>query len=197
MLLKSIEEYRSNIRTFVRGLWNGTWDYYTFIDQMSLAIERGFTQAWYEGAKIYGISPSELTEEEHFRLTQEVNTERNYIGNIGQAIIVNSKAFGGKLEPLLSRAELWVAGYNRIRVLGSNYAARDQKQEWQYGDTKHCGDCWNYNGRVYRASVWRKHNVLPKIYSLECRGYHCQCKLVPTNNPMSKGYPPQPRGRMK
>jgi len=94
MLLKTIEGYRLNIRAGIRGLWNGTWDYYTFLDQMSLAIERGFTQAWYEGAKIYGISPGELTEEEHLRLLDEVNKETVFIANLGQAIVANSKAMG-------------------------------------------------------------------------------------------------------
>jgi hypothetical protein len=195
MLLKSIEGYRLNIRNAVRGLWNGSWDYFTFLDQMSLAIERGFTQAWYEGAKTYGVNPSELTDEEHNRLMQEVNKEIGFIYGLGQAIISNLKAFGGKLEPLYSRSELWVSGYNRVRILGSSYAAKDQKLEWQYGDAKHCGDCLNYNGRVYRASIWRKHNIQPHMYELECRGYNCQCKFVPTNKPANKGYPPRPRGK--
>lgn len=197
MLLKSIEGYRLNIRSAVRALWSGVWDYYTFIDAMSLAIERGFTQAWYEGAKIYGISPGELTQEEHNALASEVMKEIGFIGNLGQAINANTKAMGGKLSPFITRSELWVAGYNRVRTLGGMWAARDQKQAWRYGDTRHCADCLNYNGRVYRASVWRKHGIYPQMYELECRGYHCQCRLEVTNEPASKGYPPRPRGRMR
>lgn len=182
-----------NIRSAVRSLWNGNIDYYTFMDNMSLAIERGFTQAWYEGAKIYGISPAELTPEEHLRLTDEVNKEREFVRNLGQAITANSKISGGKLQPLITRAELWVAGYNRIRTLGSTYAARDQKQEWRMGATKeHCRSCQRYNGRVYRASTWRKHNIYPRMYDLECRGYNCQCDLYITNAPATPGYPPRP-----
>lgn len=150
MMLKTIEGYRLNIRSAVRALWSGVWGYYAFIDAMSLAIERAFTQAWYEGAKLYGINPEELTSEEHFVLTNEVNKEIGFIAGFGQTIVVNSKAFGGKIGPLLSRSELWVAGYNRIRIMGSSYAAKDQKLEWQLGATKeHCRDCAMYNGRVY------------------------------------------------
>jgi hypothetical protein len=194
MLLKSIEGYRLNIRSAVRSLWNGNIDYYTFMDNMSLAIERGFTQAWYEGAKIYGVSPSELTDEEHLRLTDEVNREREFVRNLGQAINTNSKVFGGKLQPLFSRAELWVSGYNRIRILGSSYAAKDQKQEWRIGITAkvHCSSCIKYNGRIYRSSTWRKHNIQPRMYDLECRGYHCGCGFYPTNAPATPGYPPRP-----
>lgn len=195
MLLKTIEGYRLNIRAGIRGLWNGTWDYYTFLDQMSLAIERGFTQAWYEGAKIYGVSPSELTEEEHVRLLEEVNKEVVFIGNLGQAIIANSKAMGGKLAPLFARAELWVAGYNRVRTMGEMYAARDQKLRFNLGMSKeHCVDCTKYNGKVYRASIWRKYDIQPRSYRLACRGYHCQCFFSPTNEPVTPGYPSRPSG---
>lgn len=173
-------------------MWNGSYDYYRFIDEMSLAIERGFTQAWYEGARAYGIEPSELTDVEHDRLMQEVNNEIGYVYNYGQDIMNNLRAFGGKLSPLLDRSDLWVSGYERIRILGSSYAAQDQKQEWVYGDTVHCRSCLKYNGRVYRASVWLKHNIQPKMYELECKGYHCECNLIPTNKPANKGYPPAP-----
>ena len=162
---------------------------------MSLAIERGFTQAWYEGAKVYGISPSELTIDEHMALTNEVNKEILFISGFGNSIVTNAKYFGGRLEPLLSRSELWVSGYNRVRTIGSTYAAKDQKQEWIYGDAKHCSDCSNYNGRVYRASVWKKYNIYPRMYALGCRGYNCKCELIPTNKPSSKGYPPAPKGK--
>lgn len=196
MLLKSVDSYRSNIRAAVRGLWNGYTNYFDFLDQMSLAIERCFTQAWYEGAKIYGINPSELSVEEINRLTLEVNKEVSYINGFIQSILSNSRALGGRLESLFSRADLWVSGYNRIRILASTYAAKDQKQEWVYGDAKHCRDCLTYNGKVYRASVWRKHGIYPRMYELECRGYNCKCQLVPTNKPANKGYPPRPKGKL-
>jgi len=196
MLLKSIEGYRLNIRSAVRALWSGVWDYYAFIDAMSLAIERGFTQAWYEGAKIYGVNPSELTEEEHMRLTQEVNTETGFINGLGQAIMANTKVMGGKLTPLITRAELWVSGYNRVRVLGSSYAAKDQKLQFNLGMSKeHCVDCTKYNGRIYRASTWRKYDIQPRSYSLACRGYNCLCFFSPTNAHATPGFPPRPSGR--
>jgi hypothetical protein len=196
MLLKSIEGYRLNIRASVRALWSGTWDYFEFIDQMSLAIERGFTQAWYEGAKIYGINPSELSEEEHAALTSEVNKETGYIYGLGQAINANTKALGGKLAPLISRAELWVSGYNRVRVLGSSYAAKDQKAIWRRGMTREsCVDCKRYNGRIHRMSVWRKYGAIPHAYELACRGYNCQCFYEITNLPATPGRPPSPTGK--
>jgi hypothetical protein len=195
MLLKSIEGYRLNIRAAVRSLWNGTWDYYTFMDNMSLAIERGFTQAWYEGAKIYGVNPSELTQEEHDAITAEVNKETGFVSPLGQAIMANTKVMGGKLEPLFARAELWVSGYNRVRVLGSTYASNDQKHVWVHGMTKEpCKDCTGYTDKVHRMSVWRKYGALPRAWELECHGFHCECHLDPTDLPASSGVPARPSG---
>ena len=141
MLLKTIEGYRLNIRSAVRGLWNSTWDYSNFIDQMMLAIERAYTQAWHEGAAMYGISPEDMTQEEHDRLTQEVMKETTFIHGFAQAIIDHNKAAGGKLEALFTRAEMWVNGYTRILNLSKALAAKDQKQIWTLHPAEHCESC--------------------------------------------------------
>lgn len=195
MLLKTIEAYRLNIRNAVRGLWNGEFDYFMFYDQMMLAIERGFTQAWYEGAKQYGILPSELSEEEHNAIRAEVSKEIAFVDGLGIFVEGHNRLSGGKLAAIYARAELWVAGYNRVRVLGSTYAAKDQKAEWIHGDTKEpCRDCTKYTGKVHRMSVWRKYGALPKAYELECHGYNCRCHLEPTDKPATPGRPASPSG---
>jgi hypothetical protein len=195
MILKNIQGYRLNIRASVRSLWNGNFDYYQFIDNMSLAIERGFTQSWYEGAALFGIKPNELTDDERNALRAEVAKERRFITPLAQAIVANSKINGGKLEPLFARAELWVSAYNRVRVLASSYAGRDRKMLWARGRTKiSCQDCIRYTGKVHRMSVWRKYGALPQSYQLTCRGYKCQCSLSPTDLPANSGHPARPRG---
>jgi hypothetical protein len=179
----------------VRGLWSGDFDYFTFYDQMMLSIERGFTQAWYEGAAMYGIKPSELTDIEHNALRSEIVKETNFIDALGQAVIARNRMSGGKLEPLYARTELWVSAYNRVMTLASTYAAADQKLEFLLGNSKeHCVDCVKYNGRVYRASTWRKYDIAPRSYRLACRGYHCRCEFVPTSKRCTPGFPPAPKG---
>lgn len=196
MILKSIDSYRANLRNAVRGLWSGDYDYFSFYDQMMLSIERGFTQAWYEGAAMYGVGPTELTEIERGALQAEIIKETNFIDALGQAIIARNRASGGKLEPLYTRTELWVSAYNRVMTLASTYAAADQKAEWVIGakQREHCRDCVRYNGKVHRLSVWRKYGAVPRSYDLACRGYHCGCELRVTSSPATPGRPPSPTG---
>jgi len=196
MILKSLDTYRANLRNAVRGLWSGDFDYFAFYDQMMLSIERGFTQAWYEGAKIYGINPSELSDEERDALRAEIIKETNFIDALGQAVIATNRASGGKLEPLYARTELWVAAYNRVITLASTYAAKDQKHIWRRGMTREsCRDCKRYEGKIHRMSVWRKYGAIPQSYDLACHGYHCMCSLEPTNAPATPGRPPSPTGK--
>jgi hypothetical protein len=190
MLLKTIQGYRLNIRAAVRGLWTGTWDYFSFVDQMMLAIERGYTQAWHEGALMYGIRPEDMTTEEHARLSAEVMKETTFINGFAQAIMDTNKVSGGKLEPLFYRAELWINGYNRVRVLGSTYAAKDQPLIWNLHPAEHCSACRSLSGKVKRSSYWAAH-VTPRSWSLNCRS-NCKCTLDPTNKPVSRG--PLPMG---
>lgn len=195
MLLKTIDAYRMNIRNAARGLWSGEWDYFAFYDQMMLSIERGFTQAWYEGAKQYGILPSELSEGEHEALRIEVSKEISFINGLGTFVEGHNRQSGGKLSAIYARAELWVSGYNRVRVLGATYAAKDQKLEYVKGDTLiSCADCKKYAGRVYRASTWRKHKIAPKMWELACHGVNCLCQFLPTDKPCTPGFPPKPSG---
>ena len=189
-----IDGYKINLRSAVRLLWSAQGDWADAWLMFQSAIRRAFTQAWLEGAKAYGISEEELTAEERTRLETEIAHETSYIGKFIDAIEAGSKANGGKLTPLLQRTELWVKGYERIRQLAKVYAAKDEKQEWIYGDTVHCEDCLRYNGRLYRASIWKKYNIQPKMYSLACHGFHCQCKLEPTDKKATPGRPPLPSG---
>jgi len=179
-----------NIRSSVRALWLGVWDYFSFVDAMMLAIERGYTQAWHEGAKVYGINPEDMTQEEHIRLTEEVMKETSFINGFAQAIIGNNKFVGGKLEPLFFRAEMWVQGYTRIMNIAKALAAKDQKLQWSLHPAEHCSSCRSLNGKVKRASYWVAH-VTPKSWSLQCRS-GCKCTLEPTDKPITRG--PLPMG---
>ncbi len=181
MEVKSFSAFRSAIRSSVRALWNGTWNWYEFWESMSDAIRVQYPLAWREGMRLAGMEPEAMTDEERARLALEINRDTRYIGGFGDAIERGSKANGGKLEPLLRRADLWAAGYNRIKELAMTYAANDPKYEWVMGPTReHCKDCLRLEGRVYRASRWKAADIAPRSHRLSCRGYHCLCELVRT-----------------
>lgn len=190
---KSIQEYRSAIRSAVRRLWLGG-EYFNFIDTMNFVLQRHLTAAWNEGAAICGIQPDELSDTELSARERFINEQFEYLLGFGDSIQEGSKASGGTLSTHFNRTELWVNRYEDAKNQSKLLACKDQKLKWIYGDTQHCNDCAKLNGRIYRASVWEKYNVYPQSRRLSCHGYRCQCRLEPTSDRANSGQPPRLRG---
>lgn len=191
---KAISDYRLAVRSAVRRLWLGESTVFDFFDTMNFSITRHLRVAWKEGAASCGINEDELTNQEIAVRDRLINEQFPYLLNFADAIEENSRASGGLLGPHLQRAELWIGRYNEAKNRAKMLACGDQKLKWVYGDTEHCEDCLNLNGRVYRASQWERYGLQPQSRSLACRGYRCQCQLVPTNEPATRGRPPSLRG---
>jgi len=187
-VLKSLSNYRSAVRSAVRGLWAGNMSYDQFVYSMIRAIDSQYPMAWQEGARSVGILPDEMSPEERARLNEEMFSEYRFIDRFARAIIAGNKENGGHLTPLFGRAERWVAGYNRIVNIAVTYARSDPKLKWKIDAPKEsCSSCVRLANRVKRASYWRAKGVYPKSWDkLHCRG-GCKCSLVPTNEPASKG----------
>lgn len=192
--MAGIDNYRMGLRFAVRGLWTGVIDRDQFDEQMRATINRRLKQAFDEGAAECGIKPGEFTEEENLALVQAILEELEHIDELAQRVEENSKKNKGKLTPLLTRVStLWVNKYNDFVNLGKQQVCGDEKLIWNLGSTKeHCRDCLNYNGRVYRASVWKRNKIKPQSKRLLCRGFRCLCELKPTNLPVTKGRVPAP-----
>lgn len=189
---KNASAYRSALRSLVRGYWSGQLGAFDFYDGMTTTIRRHYTQAWRGGMKLWGISPDEITEEEESRLRLETNVEIGYVAAFANAIASNSKENGGALTPLLERVELWVNNYGRIESLAASIAAGDKKMKWVRGPTEDgCIDCVKLDGRVYRASIWRKYGLEVRSKALSCGGWSCLCEFQSTDDPMTKGHPPK------
>jgi hypothetical protein len=185
---KSLSEYRTGIRSVIRGAWLGQYTLFQFTDAMRAVIERGLRQAWLEGAGQCGIAMDELTAPEVQAMLDMINGQMQYIITFGADIQDNSQANGGKLEPLFGRGEMWINRYNEARIRGGALACADQKREWIYGNTReHCRSCAGYVGKVYRYSVWQANGALPRTSALECRGFKCGCDLVPTTKRITPG----------
>jgi len=114
-LSKDAGAFAANLRGAVRGLWNGGWDRFEFLENMEIAIQRGFTQAWAEGAGECGIAPGDYSAEEEMALREAIFGQMPHLIGFAAAIEDNSKANGGKLGPLLSRVGMWANRYNEVR----------------------------------------------------------------------------------
>jgi hypothetical protein len=168
-------QYRRSIRSAVRGLWAGEFDYGQFYDAMLTAINFHVPRAWYAGARECGILPAELTKDEKLEMERAIAYELQWIDGFATAIEENSKASGGKLGPLFSRAEIWIGRWEGIKARAMALACADQKLKWTLGATeKPCGSCLKLNGKIKRASFWYESGILPRQHGaeyLECHGF--------------------------
>jgi hypothetical protein len=188
---KDAGAYKAAIRSAVRGLWNGEFDYDWFYDAMDTAIRYHTPLAWAAGAKECGILPNEYTKPERVALEQAINYELQWIDGFATAIEEGSKANGGQLGPLMSRAAIWTGRWEGVKAQAMTMACADKKLIWQRGQTEMgCRSCTRLDGKIKRASYWQEQGVLPRVHGsdkLECRGFRCDCTLSPTDEPASKG----------
>jgi len=191
LALKSLESFGASVRANVRGLWKGVYDDGEFVDGMYSTLLRGYTQAWNEGAALCGVMPADRTDAEQLELVRMIETDLSFAPGFAGDIETTDREEGGKLGPFLTRAELWVNGYNRVRSKAQQMACGDQKLEWVWDPVKeHCISCEMLNGRVHRASVWESFNIQPQSRYLVCRGFSCGCRFVVTDKPATRGRPP-------
>lgn len=186
---KSLSTFRTSIRAAVRGIFSGSIDALSGADAIFSAIRRGFTQAWYEGAKQAGILPDELTPDELKKLGEMIGDNNQYVGRFVDWIN-QIKANGGTVQSVFDRAEMWINRYEEVKATAQSMAAGDKKLRWILGNTeRHCRSCLKLNGRVHRASLWASKNIHPRMTDgrLACNGYRCDCRFMETDEPATKG----------
>lgn len=184
-------EYNSSLRAVARGLWTEAIDYMQAYQAMDLAIRAGITKAWYEGLKEAGIQPSEMSPDEEIALRQTIVSEQVRMNSFLTYCEQNTRATGVAWGKIVSKVELWAMRAREARNKALLMAKSDPKLIWALGRTeKHCSTCAKLNGKVKRASYWRKVGVQPQSPPnpyLECQGWRCDCTLSPTEEAMSKG----------
>lgn len=187
---KDIDGFALNVRANIRGLWNGDFDRFDFVDGMISAIERGFNQAWNEGAAKCGIQPNERTPEEESELRDIINEQFPHLPGFAADIDAGSKANGGALQPFLDRGDLWIRRYSEVVTRAQAMACANQKLKWKLGIAEHCRSCLKLADKVKRASYWHERGILPRVAGasyLECNGYRCDCRFEETDEPVSRG----------
>lgn len=187
--------YTANLRANARGLWLGIRSVSDFESTMRATLNRGFNQAWGEGAKQCGIQPNERTQEEVLKLDDLITFNFSFASGLGTWIEENSRDNGGKLGTIFTRMDMWARRYIEVKTIAGQMACGDLKMQWDWDPSKeHCEDCRKYNGRVHRNSVWHRWGIHPRSTVLACGGFKCGCKLNPTDLPVTPGRPPNPIG---
>ena len=193
-MAESIDTYGNRIRSYTASLWRGDINESEFASAMITLVEVGMRNAWLEGMAEAGIMEGEMNQDEIIALAQLISFQWNYIDGYANYIVENSRANGIKLNTLEPRMQMWINRYNESKNQALQMAKTDPKLEWVLGLTEHCADCKKYNGKVKRASYWKKIGARPQLPTLACKGINCECQLVPTDKPLSKGYLTPPSG---
>lgn len=193
---KNKADFRRAMRAAVRGLWQGYFDGFDFVDQFRAALTRGLTQAWHAGAAECGIKPDEFSDDETRALNNLIYGQLPYAPGFANEIITERErqaeegAVAGTLAKYFNRVDVWVNRYDEAKNQARVMACADKKLRWTLGRAEHCSSCVKLDGKVKRASYWYDNGIIPRVLGapyLECRGYRCQCSLVPTDEPLSKG----------
>jgi len=193
---KSESHYRASLRPAIRGLWNGSLDYYEAYEDMMSSIRRYFREAFLASAKLCGIAEDELTPEERRALEQAILNEYDFIDGLLVAVQANSRAEGGKLKPLYRRLDKWVTRYKDLESQAMQMTCADRKLAWRMNPAEHCVSCLKLSNKVKRASYWREHDIRPQSPKLQCMidaggTTVCKCNFEITDETLSKG--PLPR----
>src|SRR5512133_1859375 len=184
--IKTEGSYRRQVWNIIRDLYNGEIDEYQFVDDFNVFIDNQFGRAWREGARDMGVNPNQFTDEDYNELARRIEEEQGHMLQLADDLL-SARASQSGLEPFRGRADMYANRYNDILNAAHVWFGGKRMLEWQYGDTDHCNDCSRLNGIVASADDWKESGWQPQSRDLECGGYHCQCRLVPTDKPPTPG----------
>lgn len=188
---KSAATFKSSLNAVARALWKDQIDIFDFLNGIQSAISRGYEQAWQEGAAECFIRPEERTVEENNALVSFIYDANNYAFQLGEFIEANRES---PWSVISNRLSLWSNRYEQVKNKAKSMSCADQKLEWVLGDAEHCSTCLKLSGRVMRGSRWEELDIYPRdtrAGKLECRGFRCQCELVPTDKKITPGRLPR------
>jgi hypothetical protein len=169
-----------------------------FIRNMTILLDRycrqAFTDGFYDGG-VYGYEPLDDDEQWIFK---HVDGQQGFITQFAAKLYADDELTADELK---AKPDLWWSGsilpaYSE----GLLRASKDGAGKWMLGASeKHCNDCPRLHGKVYRFSTWKKllGGSLPPCDATECTSLGCNCEIIPTRDPLTKGRPPTLRGGRK
>ena len=197
---KSISSYRRELRSIMRGIIDNQINVPSAIQATDSVVRRSLTQAAYEGIEKGGLRRGDLTQAELLTIQEMIFNEQDYVVGLVEYAKSQSTSDNPAYGAVFNRVDMWANRYDMVVNKFYQMAASDKKTIWRlHGKHKtdeSCIDCLAYNGRVYRNSIWEKHDIQTQMWDLSCRGVHCGCGMKETDEPITRGFPPKPKGRV-
>ena len=181
---KTYDYFLQNLARLIRSVYDNNLGG-EFIDIMANLISGQLTQA-YEQAWKDEEGEGELPDYLSASLENAILGQYEHVDQFYRDI-VDARVDETSIDPLLARATLWAErwteAYNTAVALITS--ANGGNLAWELGETEeHCETCAALNGIVARASEWEELGVHPQGAPNEllvCRGWHCDCRLSPTD----------------
>lgn len=176
----------------IRDLYSGSIEEFGFIDAMTTVIRQQLTRAWREGAGEVGVTPEEFEPQDNDELERIIANEFEFISGLAIDIIMDRDAEEPKgVERFRFRARLWAQRYKETVNDAKIWFGGRQKLKWVLGATEeHCITCLALSGVVASTRLWEQSKIRPQNPPnelLACKGWLCDCALVPTNERQTYG----------
>src|SRR5512146_222316 len=181
------ESYRAGIERVARVFYDGGGRQ-NFNETLRHVIRIGLRDAFILGGEDIGIPEEEFIQADWDDLTKIIEGEQSCVASLAD-FIREAQGNGTSFDQLSRRFDSWGNRFTDVRNQAKLILGKDEKLEWVYGDTEHCDTCARLNGKVKRASVWAAY-VQPRNppnAKLDCGGWRCQCELMPTDKPVTRG----------
>jgi len=187
--IKTYEYYRSTIIAAVRSLFNDKTNVEQFIGKITTVLSNQFFAAWREGMAENGLDTKrDFTQAMADEISVLVNSELDHLRDFALAIIEARP--NEKIDDMLNRGEMWANQYTKVVGIARVATANAGKRfKWIVGDTEHCETCLTLKDVVAKKEDWealRARGIYPKSWELKCHGVHCQCDIVPTDDPLTE-----------
>jgi hypothetical protein len=198
---KTLVAYKRELRSIMRGVIDNQIPVPSAVQTTDSLVRRQLPMAAYEGIEKGGLRRGDLTQDELIAIQNVIFNEQDYV--IG--LVEFAKSQSGKEQPsysaVFNRVDMWASRYDMVVDKFYQMAAGNKKRIWKrhglHKTIDSCVDCLTYDGKVYRNSIWEKYDIQTQMWDLTCRGGHCGCDKQETDEPITRGFPPQPKGRSK
>lgn len=185
--MKSINEvvrrYRDAFENVLYDAFNKRVSQSSLVAKLAAIIESNAGDAYREGMKQGGGDPdTDFTKDDQNIIDDWITTQINALAGFAQAAVDVRGADDKDVAraAILDRVDLWVDNLNMLGNLGAA-SQSDPMVTWVYGDADHCETCAGLNGKRHKLSWFIDKGYIPQergSETLDCHGYHCQCKLV-------------------
>ena len=171
--------------------WQGQVAKDEFEVEFLLEVRDGLEEAWRLALKECGLDEGDLTDSDYEVLDNEQDAAERALQGFEDWLFERTSENGYEFAESMWRITIWVNRWTATYYGTKAQSCTDVKLKWRYTEGKdHCDDCKNYNGRVYRASVWYEQGIYPQNVQLGCHGFNCGCRFEETDDPVTPGVPP-------